>query len=323
MRSMTARVRVFLLTLLTVWTLTSCGAKQAPPGTVVAAEGTGGHAYVMTPLGRLDVTVSEPTADLPAGQRYERAADGASFIAVSWAWDLKASPVTMAAPENLDELLDVAVIAEGKHSLMSAMVPSPDASLDLDGVAWVSVEGDPKDLEDTNPTIEVTFDGVKQTVQPNKQKHPDLDGFIGASLYGDPAAMAWKQPRRCEVHEPGADLYDACEMSWTGVPYYEPVGWASNASGWTVVSLSASIERTVRLKGGQEVTISQKPVRATYRLGETAPHMVVDGPINADIRGRLIAATAIFPGTSVPVLRVEGTYTTVDGQPLRLTWLVS
>ncbi|MEJ7833497.1 MAG: hypothetical protein WKF79_11315 [Nocardioides sp.] len=227
-------------------TLVSCGQPSSPAGTAgdltaVREPVTGAESSILLPTGRIDLTVGDPVASVPADQTQKltaiEAPDGGSLVPVGWSYDRSAAPwgQDLAAPSLEPEVslrIDSRSYALGSPYTVTAdgaVATSPD-----DGY-FVAVEGSPSPDE---ITLEVEYDGVAQVVD---AASGERDPGLAADLYDLPLQRPGGV--RCpnsgwQEKSPALDVRLDCTISSVGrSPYYPEAGWAPEGREWVVVEV--------------------------------------------------------------------------------------
>lgn len=280
------------------------GKDAAPVGTVVEGGTASGTAVtVATPDGRFQFSVAEPTADIPGfDERYDHAAEGASFVGVSWSWDFLASLPVTRTPDQPEVTPAVSVVADGTaYSIDEVVVTDEDdiahdqSTVDYFGTAWVVVDGEPEDVDDL--ALRVEFDGLTQEVPVEFPSRASTDRGVARPLYVATDELV-RARGTCGVPAYGAngvELDDArCRLSATAVPYHQAVGWVADPDqAWLVVEVSAYPGSVARWRGDRQSYSVGDAVSLDLTVdGQPPVALVVDDPAEGDV-------TAIFPSTGI------------------------
>jgi hypothetical protein len=264
--------------------LTACGDQGSGAGSGDVVDGhlsdkvTGDSAYVLLPTGRIDLTVGTPvdevTADQAGDGERHTAPDGGAFVPVTWEHDPfgeGAVPVTVmgADPQEADVVLRSDDTAA---DLGSPYQPAGDQGTTDTGVVtmYVAVDGDGED-----PTFEVTYDGLTQSVDPATG---DRDAGAAEPLYAEPA-MGIEAPCPSEGFASGplrpqvSCLVNAPQRS----PYLPGRGWAEDGHTWLLVGVD------IRLSG---VDVG----RTAYDVASVRPRLTVNGADALPADGRFGSA---------------------------------
>ncbi len=298
------------------------GKDAAPVGTVVEGGTARGIAVtVATPDGRFEFSVGEPTADLPAyDEKYDHAADGASFVGVSWSWDFAAFLPVMRTPGQPEVAPSVSLVADGTaYSIDEVVVPDEEdiaygeSAVDFFGTAWVVVDGEPDDVDDL--ALRVEYDGLTQEVPVEFPSRASTDrgvarplyvatddlvrarGTCGAPAYGDNGDRA----RRRAV--PG-------HRDRRALPAVGRLGRPTGTQAWLVVEVSAYPGSVARWRGDRQSYEVEDAQALDLTLdGQPPVALVVDDPAEGDV-------TAVFPTTGIvsdtQELVVAGQWPTTD-----------
>ncbi|SDS14986.1 hypothetical protein [Microlunatus soli] len=299
----------------------------AKAGTIVADESSDpGHIWAMTPIGRIDFTLTEPTEKLPPyDEAYDRAAEGAKFIGVSWNWQSFTRPAPMTIKRQAPSV--TFVIDKLRYNLDEVMrrKASGDLPIDLSGTAWVAVADAPERLVEADLSIEVTYDGLTQIVEP-RQPAGTTDTAADA-LYLPPETLA-KHGQTCGAARPAKGWTlgtDNCRVEVMNVPYYEPVGWASQGESWTVVTVRANPGELAHTRGyRQSITFADEAPTATYRLDDAKPVKVIPAADDPQRKG-IVGDTVVFEadGTVYQDFTIDAEFRGEPGDDpaaLRVTW---
>jgi hypothetical protein len=260
--------------------LTACGdqGSGAGSGDVVAGhlsdKVTGDSAYVLLPTGRIDLTVGKPvdevTADQASDGEKHSAPDGGVFVPVMWEHDPfggGAVPVNVigADPQEADVVL---VSGDTTADLGSPYQLAGDQGTTDTGVGtmYVAVDGGGDD-----PTFEVAYDGLTQTVDPATG---DRDAGAAEPFYAEPT-MGVEAPCTSEGFASGPIRPDlSCVVNAPQrTPYLPGQGWAAQGHTWLLVTV--------------DITLSGVDVgRTAYDVQSVQPHLTLDGsdPLPADER---------------------------------------
>lgn len=220
---------------------------------------TGAETRVRVPTGRLTITVGNPVSEVDSADTKDvesrSASDDNSLVGVVLAWDHGAMVPDWQAPLLPAGTIDpvVTVVAGDQHvDLDLPSGPEPAAY-------FVGVDGE------TEPTIEVEYDGVTQTVDPSGT----LDSAGAAGLY-DVATEATPAESRCDTErlEPGVTVDMTCVQSTGAMAYVVDAGWAPKAGSWTVVNLRTSYDDLTLTAGGDSTSYTVGSVDDSSTLGD-------------------------------------------------------
>lgn len=298
-------------------------------GDVVSTHGDihGRPVFVETPVGRLDVVVSDPvekTTDV-AGQDL-RAPEKGSLVGVQWTWDSLTGFAAM-APDQADPVVPrVRLVADGhEYDLGTAVLRDPRAPdepvLNYRGTAWVAVRGTPDEL-----AVAVDYDGLDQRAEVGEMGD-DVSRLL------TPAGVLYRQPDELARHTidcghpvaagrgPLRDRSGQCRLDVARVPYERTAGWVTDVQDrWLVVDArvwpeSYLVDRSTSCGEGVLGTVR-------YRLDGAKPVGEVDGdrssfgPVD-----RVVFRTAAV-GQHRLVMTAVQTFPTdpVECPPLRLSW---
>lgn len=233
------------------------------PGEVVragspAAVPAGLKTGVRVPGGQLSIKVGNPVSEVDpmhiAGDGPHSASGDNSLVGVMLEWnDEKRAPdwqAPLLPPGTIDT---VVTVVAGDHRI-ELEPPNP-----LEVAAYfVGVEGE------TEPTIEVEYDGVTQTVDPSGT----LDAAGAAGLY-DKATEATPVESRCDTErlEPSVTVDMTCVQSNGAMAYVVDAGWAPKAGTWTVVSLRTSYDDLKLTADGGATSYTVESVDDSSTLG--------------------------------------------------------
>ncbi len=230
--------------------LTACGDQGAGAsgGDVVVGHLSdkvqGDEAFVLLPTGRIDLTVGAPvdevSADMAADDEKHTAPDGGTFVPVMWTHDPFGEggvPVGVIGADPQDA--EVTLVAGGTTADLGSpyRVASAQGTTDTGvGTMYVAVDGDGKD-----PTFEVTYDGLTQTVDPATG---DRDAGAAAALYDEPT-VGIEAPCTREGFASGDVVPDvSCVVNAPQrTPYLPRLGWAEDGHVWLLVGLDISVPR--------------------------------------------------------------------------------
>lgn len=234
------------------------------PGEVVlagspAAVPNGLETGVRVPGGQLTVKVGNPVSEVDpmhiAGDGPHSASGDNSLVGVMLEWnDEKRAPdwqAPLLPPGTIDT---VVTVVAGDHR-MELKPPNP---LEI-AAYFVGVEGE------TEPAIEVEYDGVTQTVDPSGT----LDAAGAAGLY-DEATEATPVESRCDTErlEPGVTVDMTCVQSTGAMAYVVDAGWAPKAGTWTVVNLRTSYDDVALTADGGSTSYTVDSVADSSTLGD-------------------------------------------------------
>lgn len=292
--------------------LAACGgAAEIEVGDRVAAQEdapfvtSGRESSLALPIGRLSITLGEPTTSLAAEDTRElealQAPEGAVFLPISWHLGTSAFGDYV----DTDDVPVVDVISDGARYRVRA-----PADVDAGTEAfYLLVSGSGED-----PGLEVDFDGVVQT----------LDLETGERDPGEAKALyrlktPKDKPRSCT---PGATFgltvvrstEFACTVTRaTRVPYAGD-SWAAPGHDWLVLSVATSMARydTVADDFRSGALYIPAVVRTSFRLGSLEPATVIedDGSACPDATGCHAEYHLVFdvPADAPSTLTVEQTY---------------
>lgn len=236
-----------------------------------AAFVTDGQQWSLTlPVGRLLVTLGEPTTSLAAEDTREleavEAPEGSVFLPISW----RLGTGAVSDYVETDDLPVVDVVSDGANYRVRAPL---DAS---DGVEafYLLVAGTGEE-----PRLEVEFDGVTQTLD---LLTGERDPGAAEQLYG--LRNDKKKPRSCTADAAfGLPVVRPTEFSCTitrarRVPYAGDA-WAAPGHDWLVLTVVTSMVRYDALaddfkSGALYVPVS---VRTSFTLGDLEPTTVIEG----------------------------------------------
>lgn len=269
----------------------------AKPGTIVAdGSPDPGYIWAMTPIGRIDFTLTEPTEKLPPyDEAYDRAAEGAKFIGVSWNWQSSNRPAPMTIKRQAPS---VTLVIDGKKRFNLDEVMTREAVGDnpirYSGTAWVAVGDAPERLSEADPSMEVTYDGLTQVIEPGQTL--GTTDTAADVLYLPPETLA-KHGQTCGAARlpKGWTLgSDNCRVEVMNVPYYEPVGWASTGENWTVVTVRANPGTLAYTRAyRRSITFADEAPKATYRLDDAEPVKVIPAADDPQSKG-IVGDTVVF-----------------------------
>lgn len=229
---------------------TACVARDdndaVQPGEVIEASGpnvvTGTETEVRVPTGQLTITVGKPVSEVDPAETADvttRSASGDnSLVGVVLDWDDgKSVPdwqLPLLPPGTIDPVVTV-VTKDRRVKLEAPTLPSTAAY-------FVGVDGE------SEPAIEVEFDGVTQSVDPTGKRDPGE----AAGLY-DEATEAAPAEARCDSErlESGVIADMTCNWGVGAMAYVAGVGWASDAGVWTVASIRSSYDSMTVASGGK------------------------------------------------------------------------
>lgn len=215
-------------------------------GTVVAApgvvDGDDASVTVRVPTGAVRLGVADPAGAVGS----DRAADGASLLALEVAFDrsaVRSDVADLARVPGAGSPVELAVEVAGERYDVGT-VGDPDGAVADDGSderlggdVLVAVEGAP-DLDDV--TVVVGYDGLDQRVAL-------VDGAREPGP-ADPLYVAEREPRgpvTCDVDPAprGVEVEGlACRAErMVSVPYVPGAGWAAEGNTWAVVPLVVSV----------------------------------------------------------------------------------
>ncbi len=250
--------------------LVACGDQGSAAGTGDVVVGhvsdkvTGDSTYVLLPSGRIDLTVGKPveevTAEQAADDESHTAPDGGAFVPVTWEHDPfgeGAVPVNIigAAPQEADVVL---VSGGTKADLGSPyQLAGEQGTTDTGiGTMYVAVDGNGED-----PTFEVSYDGLTQTVDPATGER---EAGVAEPLYAEPT-MGVEAPCTSEGFTSGPVRPDvSCLVNAPQLtPYLPGQGWAEDGHTWLLVSV--------------DITLSGVHVgRTAYDVTSVQPHLTVN-----------------------------------------------
>lgn len=313
--------------------LLGCGPKSgsdgeaAPIGTIVESFSpsvSGRHGYVELPIGRIDFSISEPTEKPPIyDEVYDRAAKGASFVGVGWAWDSKERIPGVFTPEEPPPAVSVAlVVGNRRFALEEAMKRdddlAPDAPVDYRGGVWVAVPGSPDDA-----TLEVEYDGVVQEVDP--------DDFMTGGDRGEASGLysvrenVSRYTISCgkETVPRGVVLGSTtwCVADILRTPYFQAVGWAPDGDSWTVVTVRAT--PGYPMLRGDPLDLDDSGAVGSYSLDGRKPRTVLSGWQPSWGDGDSLGDVVVFDPSLGGDLRIRGDFLAEPGEAratLPVTW---
>lgn len=220
------------------------GGGRAPQGAVLETfvDEPGSHTYVVTPEGRLDVTVSRPLDKLPqSATEYDRPPEGDSFVGLSWSWESQ-HDVRVWEGDGSEVEHAVALVADGKEYSLDEVIFNSDEEtegarrFDYTGSAYVAVDGEPDEL-----AIQVEYDGLIQTAPADGWHVSDSHG-AAAALYDIPEGPS---RHRLDCGEPtvparsqlSVDDTANCTVQVSRMPYHQAVGWAGEGRTWLALEI--------------------------------------------------------------------------------------
>lgn len=313
--------------------LTACSGPGDPaPGERIAAgeivesriRAPGNSAEVRLPLGSLEFTMTELLDEVPARDTAGgRAPEGGSVLGVGWTYDF--SPVVAGIASDAAAVLPtVNLVVGGRTYALDEALASDDGGsvtgLDGRGTAWVGLDLPVDSTAAREARIEVTFDGLTQTVQPNGL--PTVDHGAARALY-QPAGFSVGQMRTgC-----GEAAFDGrvvrmrdCRLTLTRTPWLEGSGWAPD-SVWFVVEVSAEPDAHLE---GDFLTVAPRwrgELEVTLRGNEpTTLVLAEDQPKNSQrLEGTAVFAEA-YGGEIVVAADVDYVRRGGGGGTHRVTW---
>ncbi|MFC5727368.1 MULTISPECIES: hypothetical protein [Nocardioides] len=261
--------------------LAGCGddAAALEVGDVVPAReddqfAAGAASFLEIPLGRLEVSLGEPSASLSDRDTSEfaamRAPEGSTFVPITWQYDAGtfgafAEYVGDDAPSPVIDL-----VSDGARYRL----PPPAESGEGSESFYVLVTGAAEEV-----ALSVEYDGVVQTLD---LVTGEREEGAAAGLYR--ARKAKRGTRSCKE----AATFDAtqgfptyrCEISRTIRLPYADGAWAEPGRAWLVMTLTTGMRRfdVYGPLPGSGALYGAESVRANFRIGERKPVAVLRDP---------------------------------------------
>ncbi|MCW2791058.1 MAG: hypothetical protein JWO76_156 [Nocardioides sp.] len=308
-----ARPLVAALTFVGLAGLTACGGTDALSVGDVEASGEpgstaeGSSVTVTVPTGSYDFVVADPSDEVgdlqaPVGGRLLRITS--SFRDAEVRPDVWALAARAGAVQPVALTVRVGDDSYPVGNLRRGADPGAEGTDILPADLVVAVDGDLSDLSDV--TLEVGYDGLTQTVHPADGSR---DPGPADALYDEGAEPSDLPTADCSgghTSDPRLSLTMSCRAGTVRqLPYVPGLGWATDGHTWTVVSLSASLERA--RSGATRYLASD--VASDTTLEGTAPAKVLDEAIQLDgasYVGQLVFDT--MTDAAVAPLHVEITW---------------
>lgn len=244
-----------------------------------------------------ELRVASRAADEVAGARQQaadlEAPDGTELVVVAWELDLTALDVPGAAgPAALGDDADAEVVlTAGDVDAVLASDP-----LSLQGAALVAVP-DPAALG-----LEVTFDGVVQTVSPGGEQRevpPQAAGLYEGFAFG-----------RTSLDCRPAKLAATCVAEAAWLPWTDAGGWAPVGQVWPVVRVVGSVPGETGTLTATVTLDGTAPLRSYEEDGAPADgfagvHVLPAvrlGSARVDVRAETEAGSLVGTGVLVPAL---------------------
>jgi hypothetical protein len=214
----------------------------APGDIVVASDSSaveGRDTWVQLPGGRLDVTVSDPRRELAAAETADsetpEAADGNSFVGITWTFDDGASvPFWQRPLVTVDEEAPtVTLVADDRTYEVGSPLPSDDPDVNTEEAFFVTVEGSPGDL-----ALQVTLDGLTQEVD---LATGERDAGAAEPLYAEPGSRPSEVDCSGLRAAEGVQLDLTCGATVQLLPYVAGAGWAPAGQQWAAVRLETEV----------------------------------------------------------------------------------
>lgn len=224
--------------------LVACGGDTGvQAGDVVPARddaqfaGTGNESVLALPIGRLEITLGEPTTKLSADDTRQiealDAPDGGTFIPLTWQYDAS-SFGRYAAFIDTQASPVVDLVADGARY----RIPPPDDSGKGSTSFYVVVAGPGKE-----PRLDVDFDGVTQSVDLTTG---DRDAGAAEALYDLPSPKT-KRTDCTGTIEYGRKLVGAssftCAVTRPVRLPYAGDAWAEDGQSWLAVTVRTTLGR--------------------------------------------------------------------------------
>lgn len=274
----------------------------------------GRSSTVLIPLGKMNLTVSQPMATVPGQDR--RPPRGGSFVGVAWKTDPFSLPQEARLPlTNVASQPRLALVAGGRSyplpSMRAGLIRGASGPVVTgDGGAFVAVDGPVDQM-----SVRVEYDGATQSVDVRSGKR---DPGPAANLYtlkpAQPSEQKCPEQRPASGDEISGWVLQCSVSTASAVPYVAGLGWARPGEQWVVLNVTSALTGELAWKpfpgSGRSVTYDVDGPRSTFRLDGVLATSALPGMDATAYRDSRGSGTLIFANViGAPLsLRITQTY---------------